>query len=678
MAHKQRYSTAGGYGWRLFLSGMVACYPVVAVAEIEWWPPEMKSYLSPFRVTGASTYRASNRTAKGKRPNTDQISLMTVAVNKMAKGFVWRPWVLQWDAATSVGVTTTKSVVFASSQVGDPGGNVSLDRRLEGNSTIHVLPSSRFPFKASFKRSQDDSSEGRSEGQARIGNTISLMQSYRNQAQDTNVIFTAERFQGYMGTKNISGVYGVSVPSVNRPESYTDVDTVSVTAQKQVLKHAVDMLGKLVRANQTAQEVTNENQDMVFNVTHRYDGAKNWSVNSMGSFNNARFGVENHPTGAAVSARQEQESTMQWQQLNSFGNWRSEQIPVSAMASMRVADSQNSSLSKSSVGKPTEGWSASRAMNLMLGGNYDASETLHFGGNMVGNQTGNESRDGETVMQDAALGLQATYSPANKPLGPVTYRWFASAVTNRQMGTDRRARSDLREQMGQSVYKDIPLTDNVGLNLSLNETGFASEVSNTKTLYGVNHSASGRLSHFHDRGRNYAELSSTDTRALGKERNNAQMVNFQLTSDGRMWKDVRWNGSLTSQWSRRSVGDSLFGSAGGGGQGGGQTGAEISRFANANLSLRQQELFGMRQLNFSSTFSSGVMDSLLPLGELIGQVGIAERRSWMNTVEYGIGKVAASITIGGLEVETHKGGKDTLDREGLILFELRRFFDTTL
>lgn len=670
MARKKRHSTAKGYGWRLFLSGMVACHPVVAMAEMEWWPPEMKSQLSPFRVNGATSYTFSNRTAKGKRPNTDQMSVMTVAVNKMAKGFVWRPWVLQWDAAAGVGVTTMQSKVFASSQSGNEGGNDGLDRRLEGNSTIYVLPSSRFPFKASFRHTQEDSSEGRPAGQARIGNTISFMQTYRNPEQDANVVISAERFQGYMGTKNISGAYGISVPSVDRPEDYTDMDTLSVTAQKRMMKHTVDLLGKLARATQETQEVTNENQDITFNVNHRYDGAKHWSVINMGSFNDARFGVNTHPTAGGVSSRQEQEAAMQWRQVSTFGTWRSEQAPLNAVASMRVADNQNTSMSKSAKGQQTEGWAASRAMNVMLGGNYDASEALHFGSNLVGNQVDNTSMDGKMVTQDALLGVQANYSPPSKPLGPVTYRWFASSATNRQMVTDRKARSDLREQVGQSVFKDIPLADNVALNLSLNESGFASQVSGLKTLYGVNHMASGRLSHFHDRGQNYVALSLNDTRAFGKEENNAQMVNLQLTSDGSVWKDARWRGSLTSQWSRRSTGDSLSGSSTGG--------VEISRLANASLSLQKHNLFGMRQLRFSSIFSADMMDGLLPLGELVGYAGTAERRSWLNMVDYEIGKITARLTMGGLDVETHRSGKDTFTREGLILFELRRFFDTTL
>ncbi|MEO5349329.1 MAG: hypothetical protein H7836_06760 [Magnetococcus sp. YQC-3] len=365
---------------------------------------------------------------------------------------------------------------------------------------------------------------------------------------------------------------------------------------------------------------------------------------------------------------------MMWKQVSSFTAWRSEGMPVSAVGSLRMVDNDNTTETRRPGVAAAGGWTASRVMNVMLGGNYDASQALRFSSNMVANQANSLAQDSDTTTQNAALGVQTTYSPDNIPLGPVTYRWFASGSANQLTATSQTGKSELREQVGQSVFKDIPLADNVNLSLSLNETGFASHMSRTESVWGVNHLTSGRVAHFHERGQSYLELSMGDSRAIGGEENNAQMVGVQLTSDGSLWKDVRWRGNLTSQWSRRSVSSSLA-TAGSSSFSSGQQGeVEINRFANANLSLMKPNLFGVRRLRFTSTASADIMDGLVPLGGLVGKDGLAERRSLWNVLDYQIGKLAARLTVGGMEVNTKREGTQP---EGLILFEFRRSFDAT-
>ncbi|MEO5349328.1 MAG: hypothetical protein H7836_06755 [Magnetococcus sp. YQC-3] len=299
MARSERESTAKRIGWRLFLSGIAACAPVLGHAELEWWPVEMQARLSPLRVVGTSTYSIANKVAKGRRPNIDQMTMTDINISKMARGFLWRPWVLQWDAAAGVGVSTAQYTVFSAAD-GLQGGNDALSRRLEGSGTIYVLPESRFPFKAAYRRTQEDSSEGDPLARARIGDTFSLAQNYQNKEQDLTVAANAEHFQGRMGTKNISGAYGISFPSVDRYTDSTTLDTFSVSTQKRMLKQSVNALGRMVRGNHDTQDVGNSNQDIMFNVNHRYNEAKNWSVDTMGSINNARYEVDQHPrTGGA-------------------------------------------------------------------------------------------------------------------------------------------------------------------------------------------------------------------------------------------------------------------------------------------------------------------------------------------------------------------------------------------
>ncbi|MBF0160990.1 MAG: hypothetical protein HQL88_01755 [Magnetococcales bacterium] len=673
MVYSKRSSTGGRYGWSLLLSGAVACLPVCSYAEIDWWPMQLRTELSPWRVSGASSYVVADRMSKDRRPIVDQTSVLEVNLSKMARGFVWRPWLLQWDAMLGLGVASMQYKAFSTAEVGAPESYDSLIRHAEGRSTVYVLPESRFPFKASYRRAQEDSSEGRPEGHARVGDTIGIAQSYQNQEQDMKVSVDAEHFRGRAGTKNISGFHGISLPSVDHHEEPSSVDSISVSAQKRLLKQAVDVLGRLVRANQQAPDVTNDTQDMMLNVNHRYEGAKNWSVTSMGSINNARYVIDSHPTSGDASTWQVQESGMVWKQISSFASWRSEGMPLAAVASMRVADNQNTNQTNSNA-NPVATGTGNRAVHAMLGGNYDISPAVHLGSTVMANQLTSRSAEGENSVQNALMGVQGSYSPESKPLGPLNYRWFSSGNLNQQLASGQSPRTELREQIGQGVFKDIPLTDTVSLNLSLTETGSSAQTSHTLPLWGINHMASGRFSHFHERGQNYLELSLADSRSMGANEGNAQMTSLQWNSDGSLWRDMRWRGNLTTQWSRRTMRSSAS-SAAGSDAANPEKVAETDRFASANISAQKPNLFGLRQMRFSSTVSVDVVDSLVPLGGLMGKDGLAERRSWLNMLDYQIGKLAARLTVGAVEMDTQRGG---LNQEGLILLEFRRVFDVQL
>lgn len=188
----RRNSKTRRYVWILFLVGIGVSWPIDGYSAINLWPVRFETMISPFRLAGETGYTFSSNMAKDERPSVDQMFMTDVGVSKGAKGFVWKPWLVRWDAGVSLGVTHTQQKVISSPSSTDASGNDSLMRRMKGKYDVFVFPKSRFPFKTYYERALGDSSEGEVYGQGDSNEKIGFSQDYQDKDGSTMIFMGGE------------------------------------------------------------------------------------------------------------------------------------------------------------------------------------------------------------------------------------------------------------------------------------------------------------------------------------------------------------------------------------------------------------------------------------------------------------------------------------------------------
>lgn len=423
---------------------------------------------------------------------------------------------------------------------------------------------------------------------------------------------------------------------------------------------------KLARSNYTSAEEISSNKNNAMIVNHSYSGAENWSISTMGNMDDTYYDVTNiakDESNAGVSVENSMGMVFSIKQMVSFLSWRSEDMPINFSASSRISQNRSTTSMKALLGGFVRSESLEQSINLAIGGSYELSQASHLGGNLRVNRVASSFDDKtdniQELAQDASMDLRADYSPEGTSWGPFDHNWFVNGSMDHHVARGQAPRTHLKELLGQSLGKEIYFGEEIKLDLSLSQSNNASQRQGASPTWGTNHSFSGKVSRPHQTGQTSLDLSLTDTRAFGAEESDAQLANLQLSSDGNMWDIITWKGHVTTQWGRESAEDKV----------------EISHssMAGVDLSFQRNNLFGVRRLSFDSKLSINVTDSLLPLGMYIGYEGASEQRSWWNTFGYRAGKISARLTVGGTETDSDDGG---LSRNGLILFEVRRFFAT--
>ena len=640
---------------------MITCWPDGVCLALELWPVRFKTLLSPLRVRGDSSYTFSSRMVKDQKPNVDQMSTTGLSLNKEAKGFVWKPWMVRWDAMLALSAATTQRKIFAS-QSGEKGGSDSLVRRMNADYNVLVFPSSRFPFKTFYSRTQADTSEGEEGGRGNFNEEIGFSQNYRDKDQTTKVSLDGIHSKSLSGVKRSKGI-GLLIPGVGISEGSSEVDSLTFSAKKRLLKHMVDVLGRLAKSTGRSSTGINENIDSALVVNHGYGGAENWSVNTMGNLSNSRFHVTPLPSTDIVAVEKGRDMIFFSKQISSFLSWRSKSQPVVLSVSSRIAQNKSTSLVEALTDESTKSESVTDTTNVSVRGSYDFSDSVRFGGNLSGNRIGNSFDDGEmsveSFTQNATMDLNAAYSPEGTLWGPFSHFWFVTGSMDRRIASNSIPQTNFKESLGQSLSTTHKWGRNVTLGISLDENSRASQKQGSPPVWQTSHSLSGSVNRSYQTGQASVALSLTDTRDFGLEKSDAQVANLQFSSNGALWKDIVWQGNVTVQKGRASSG--------------GKVEITESSMAGVNLSFQRPNLFGVKRLRFASKLGIDVNGSLLPLGMFVGYKGKEERRNWWNTLEYQIGRMSARLTAGGTETDSDEGG---LTRNGLVLFEMKRFFET--
>ncbi|HWP11924.1 MAG TPA: hypothetical protein VNN06_08895, partial [Ramlibacter sp.] len=249
------------------------------------------------------------------------------------------------------------------------------------------------------------------------------------------------------------------------------------------------------------------------------------------------------------------------------------------------------------------------------------------------------------------------------------YDWFAGssagASTSSGSGHGSESQTTLGLQLGHTLSRVWPITSQSGLVLnvgqtlsanvnrsSLHEPGDAPETVRTLVqtagatfnMGGANRSA-------------YARASFSDSTELGGTHARFQMFNFQLSGNFEFDRNRSLTGDLTVQRVNQRPGDRLAPAP---------VLAErtSSGSASGEITYRQQRLFGMPRLRFSSRLKLA-QDVLMEPGTL-SIFPDRETRLWENRLDWGVGRLESQLIFRMAEVD----GK----RRDFLMWRVQRSF----
>ncbi|MBF0135903.1 MAG: hypothetical protein H7833_15545 [Magnetococcus sp. DMHC-1] len=592
--------------------------------------------------------------------------LTNLNLSRGSQGYVWKPWLLKWESQMNVGINSQLNLVDASPNPSD-ASTEALARTMGGSLNIQVVPESRFPFRANYDYNNADSSEGTAGGQGGNRQKLSLSQDYRNLERDSQLGVRLDLSRDMSGTKNISGFEGISIPSVGKITNDSKTQSMSVSWNKRLTTQTVDVFGKMDNANNSTQDTIVRSRDKSVVLRHDYTGGPSISVNSMGSW--SLSDIQN--TNISPMGRQDSLWNSQWEQINNSIFWRPEGKSYSVVSTSRV--SQNTTLTDSGAGTETSsnsgtdgstgsadtnGERIARLLNSNLGLNYQFSPAWNLSGRVAGNSQETIQGNKTASQMDATQSVQTSYSPDRILLGPLIYNWSTSGAFDSSERQARKPKMSMSERIGHSLAWQKETGPAGFVEVSCNQKGSASHVSQAVTLWNIDHSGTLRWDDDRGESRTYTELTLTDTRTLGVDPGYNQLANVQLSRSGMVGKGATWKGNFSTQWSLR----------------GSDGKSDSKKYSRGELSLAYPDLLRIPGLRFISSLAIDVDNQYLPMGNLIGNAGLRESRQFWNRLDYQLGKIVVGLNVG--VQETDGWLQDDYQRNTVIMFDIRRYFET--
>ncbi|MBF0181833.1 MAG: hypothetical protein HQM03_17590 [Magnetococcales bacterium] len=623
-------------------------------AEFSFWPVRFKGEFTPWRVWGTSGYQIASTMNKDRKSHIAQLSTTNLNLSRGARGFVWKPWVLRWNAMAMLGGTSTQQQVIASPN-GQKSSNDSLARNVYGGMDFTVLPESRYPLKVYVNRSASDSSEGNSSssgvvnsaGQAARHEAFGFSQDYRNQDGDVRANLRLDHTLDLTGRRDQPKLFGLTLPSIHQRETSYGNDVVALSISKRMEEQSIDLALRHSmakgRSNQDGQSSRGSNQEDSAILNHTLTSGKVWSVNSLGNFSRVH--------AQSITTQREDAFVRAWQ-LGNSAFWRSEETPLFLSGSMRFS-SNNQTFSQGGKGDAT-----TRQINMVSGGNYQFSPQMAINATFSANHNVSESPTAYLITRNSTQAISANYSPDRIEWGAFMHNWFVTSGLNNHQATDTKPISSLIVSGGQSVTRDHELGNATFLNLGVNQVGNGLYQSDIPPIFTLSHGLNGRITRVSSKGKAYLDVALTDSRSLGNIVANGLGLNTQLSVEGVLLRKTTWQGHVTSRFSRASsLGKTVNGI-----------------FSSADLMISHRDLFDIRNLILSSKIQIDANSQFLPLGSLVGLIARQESHSWWNFLDFNVGKFNARVTLGVTETQ---GDKLPLERTGLFLVQVQRFFDST-
>jgi hypothetical protein len=553
--------------------------PVPAAAAAEPGLADVRWQLAPIRWRGLLAMDLRSFSVEGQQQRRDLVESAIL----QATSYVYQPWFAQF----ALGVTGV-----AAQARGEFPSNGST---LGSNGMLSVFPTSRFPFQASFERTDSRSSEqftGRDFLQQRAG----VRQSYRSVGGESNTSVAFDR------STLTSSAFGRDT-----------VDVYNAGYQRSVGANSFDASGNRTLNTRDAGE--RSQFDRVF-ARHNYTGDGLLTAETLAS-----YGATSQDLATLMGLKNEVS------QLSTFATWRrAEDDPLFVTGGAR--------LFRSTIASPLSETETRSGMGYGTA-NYRVNPNLllNAGGSVT--QISNSGADASVVLAQEFAG--ATYTTDAHRLGQYLYTANLGANFTNQSGGEegRHSVASLQGTHGVNRLFDVAPAQSIALNLSQslahshdtlagnldtlsNYGGLSYRLSSAETLSG------------------FASVSASDSRTRGFAESNLQLVNFQISGQANLGRYSNLVANYTVQGTRSDSSEPFTVSRNGGG------------------TYQHVRVFGVAQLRYLAIYERS--DYQLNT-RLQGDLGAQREQvtwSFEQRLEYRIGKLETRLSYRLAEIDGKK------------------------
>ncbi len=502
--------------------------------------------------------------------------------NFNARSYVYQPWFAQ----IALGLTGLMSK--------ERGEAASRATSLGGNALLSVFPSSRYPFQASFDRT-DSRSTDQFTGQDYLTQRIGVRQAYRNLRGDQNSSASFDR-----STLTSSSFGRDTVDVINLTHARVLGPDQSMDASANRVRNARSAGGRSLA-------------DRVF-ARHTYANSDDalWRVETLASYGGTRedFGAGDAALGLRTDTFQ----------LNSFGTWRrSDDDPLQVTGGARYFQTTygGADASRSGTGYASANYRYSPRLTLNAGG----SATQSTGG-------------GSSFSTSQFAG--ANYTPDARRWGEFLYTSNLGANLTNQTGSQDGARRLVSGTGTHAVQRAFDFGLPKALSVSVSQSLGVSQDSVAGGLRTLGHFGSATMSVARgDSLSGFVSASASDQRTSGYSNSSFQLLNLQLSGQGQMGRYSSLTGNYTIQGARQSS-------------------DPFNVSQNGGVTYQHLRAFGVAQLRYFAIYersdfqlNTRVQGDLDATRELISS-------SFEQRLEYRIGRVDTRLSLRFADIDGRK------------------------
>lgn len=557
---------------------------------------------------------------------------LTVGVGVTAESFIWQPWLVKvgthLNASVISDITDSASNSWSMSKLVRSGESVN--RTITGGADLRVLPLSRFPFQASFARSDDRREIGLTKSQfATLTDTLSLSQSYRNPSGRSR----------YLLAYNLRRAEDID--SNVEKNNFLNLDISLQPFAMQTLQ--ID--GVRERRTSTRTDGTNlMNNSLISRHTYRPDAA--FSVATMASYLDTSYRL----------SQGQGETGLETLQFSSAGTWRPPDGRLTMTGGLRLFDAASryngTTTSKDSY------------TGANLGANYALNNWLRLYGSADVSDSQGKQTVSSLAISNLNLSIAAQHRPKTIKVGSFNYnRYIAANLSNSTTASSAKNSAGTTSAAGSTLAFSLRLQHGLGSHAELGAGRLTSAVSQAVTTSTSRSSTASRGSSpivnlIHNgslswlRGRTGLRLSGSDTREMTQSKGYFQSINLQGSQSESFRGNGILNGDLTINASRQ-----------------GYDAAPIptteSMTSTATLNYINPRVFKVRNLVFRSSLRV-ISADLLQSNNMNQNTQNQGQYSWDNALTYTIGKLRAEVRGGVEEVRSSK--------QASLLFYVMRWF----
>jgi len=568
---------------------------------LPWW--EKIGILSPrYALYGTAGYEWFRNSGPDASSTSGGLALMTGA---RFSSYVWEPWFGQFFGDLRVHLNRSSASGGGSLEGASGTSNV----QLSGNGRLSLLHRSAFPFEGYFDRSYNRTTADYSPvAGATLATRFGFTQSYRHQSG-----------------ANASLDWNRSTQTASMDFGGSRMDSLQLTMAHRLVEHT--MSANVGTNTVTQQLLDSRSRQLNISASHSYlPEDEYYTVDTTAHINTSGFRME----GA--------HSDVRLTQISSIASYRPEEEPYAITAAVRALG-LTSEITDPLFSRSGEQRTIQTA-NLSLGMTYTLSPQTYATGSVNFNTS---SANGERRNTSNEM-VSITHSPEGTDIGGFAYRWSTSATAMHATADGGNASSELSLQLSHSLSRNMELESGSRVNFNGTQALSAAVQSRRRNFQEqpditaiatpsgsrrLTHNASVSWSSSEGLANTMVFASVSDSRSLSGPTEAFQMANLQFTGNIQTSGHGFWSGSVSVQATRQDLGDLQIR------LGSSMLDDEVKFSSNGSVTYRNNRLFGVRRLNFSSSVRLS-SSALLPM---LGGASDYETAAWDTRLDYAVGRL---------------------------------------